>query len=107
MYEFNFFLFAGVYGRNTDVQIFIDVNDVVELRSHLITDDNLVFGGGVTLTESIGILMKTARMDGFGYLKNFAKHIERIGNVAIRNVIIFKINWLLFVYSKFVFLIVF
>lgn len=81
------------------MQIFIDINDVVELRSHLITDDNLIFGGGVTLTESIGILMKTARMHGFGYLKNVAKHIERIGNVAVRNVIISKIIWLLFLYS--------
>lgn len=68
---------------------------MVELRSHLITDDNLVMGGGVTLTESINILIKTARMDGFAYLKNIAKHIELIGNIAIRNVIFFKFIFIL------------
>lgn len=76
----------GVYGRNTDVQVFIDINDVVELRSHLVADDNLVFGGGITLADSIEIMLKTATMEGFGYLARLASHVQLIGNVAVRNV---------------------
>lgn len=77
--------FVGVNGRNTDAQVFIDINDVEELRTHIVTDDYLILGGGITLTETIDILIKTASVDGFAYLRNVATHIGLMGNVSIRN----------------------
>lgn len=68
------------------MQVYIDVNDVVELRSHLVTDDNLVVGAGMTITDAIDIVSKTATIEGFGYFKRLAAHMEVIGNVAVRNV---------------------
>lgn len=85
-------MLLGVFGRNTDVQVFIDVNDVVELRSHLVTDDNLIIGAGITITDAIAIMRRTAKMDGFSYLQRLAAHLELIGNVAVRNVSKFEMK---------------
>lgn len=79
-------MFSGVYGRNSDAQIFIDINDITELRSHLLTDESLVVGAGMTITDAIKIMRKTSKTAGFAYLDRVATHMQMVGNIAVRNV---------------------
>lgn len=75
----------GVYRRSEDLALFIDINDVEELRSHSLGDE-LVIGGNVNLTETMDILTKASATPGFEYCKHLVKHIDLIANVPVRNV---------------------
>jgi xanthine dehydrogenase/oxidase len=77
--------FAGVYRRSPDLNTFIDVNSVEELRAHSISY-NLELGGGVTLTETMDILETVCKKPGYEYTSEILKHIDWIGNVPVRNV---------------------
>ncbi|KAJ6644052.1 Xanthine dehydrogenase [Pseudolycoriella hygida] len=74
----------GVYRRSEDLEMFIDVNDVDELRSHSIGNE-LVIGANVNLTETMDILSKASATHGFEYCKHLVKHIDLIANVPVRN----------------------
>lgn len=75
----------GVYHRNENLKIFIDITGVEELRSHDIGPE-LVLGGGVTLTEAMDILTNASTQPGFEYCKHLVDHIDLIANVPVRNV---------------------
>lgn len=81
----NCFNLPGVYRRSEDLRIFIDVNDVVELRSHSIGNE-LVIGANVNLTETMDILSKASTTPEFEYCKHLVKHIDLVANVPVRNV---------------------
>lgn len=75
----------GVYRRKDDIEVFIDVNDVKELKSYTDGSD-LVLGGNMTLTEAMDLFYKLCHTkDGFNYLKVLADHIDLIANVPVRN----------------------
>lgn len=77
---------TGVYRRKDDIEVFIDVNDVKELKSYTDGSD-LVLGGNMTLTEAMDLFYKLCHTkDGFNYLKVLADHIDLIANVPVRNV---------------------
>lgn len=81
----NFYLIKGVYRRSEDLELFIDINDVDELRSHSLGNE-LVIGANVNLTETMDILTKASTTSGFEYCKQLVKHIDLIANVPVRNV---------------------
>ncbi|XP_058460106.1 uncharacterized protein LOC131435872 isoform X2 [Malaya genurostris] len=75
----------GVYRRNTNIEVFIDVNSIEELKSYSL-ENNLTIGAGVTLAELITILYKAASGNPeFSYCKDLAKHVHWIGNVPVRS----------------------
>ncbi|XP_055537407.1 uncharacterized protein LOC129725498 [Wyeomyia smithii] len=75
----------GVYRRNENLQIFIDVNSVEELHSHSLGDE-LTVGGNVALTDFMNILTDAANKNNkFSYCKELVKHIDLIANVPVRN----------------------
>ncbi len=76
----------GVYRRSEDLQLFIDVSDVAELRSHSSGNNELVIGANVNLTEVMDILTKASSTSGFEYCVDLVKHIDLIANVPVRNV---------------------
>lgn len=80
----------GVYRRPDDIQVFIDVNNVPELRMVTMSDDNarVMVGGNVTLTEFMGVLVNCAKTnsESFGYCMELAHHIDLIATTAVRNV---------------------
>lgn len=80
----------GVYRRPDDIQVFIDVNNVAELRAHAMTADNLQLevGAGCTLTEFMLILAECAKSHDkqFAYCMELAKHVDLIATNAVRNV---------------------
>ncbi|XP_059612857.1 uncharacterized protein LOC132259308 [Phlebotomus argentipes] len=75
----------GVYRRDADIELFIDVNSVEELRKHSI-GDTLVLGGNVNLTEMMEILEKAAsQKPAFEYCRVLIKHIDVVASVPVRN----------------------
>ena len=76
----------GVYRRSTDLNAFIDISHVEELRSHKLNSNSLEIGGNVTLTEAMEIFTKVAKDNkNFEYLNELVKHIDLIANVPVRN----------------------
>lgn len=71
--------------------MFIDINDVDELRSHSLGNE-LVIGANVNLTETMDILTKASTTPGFEYCKELVQHIDLIANVPVRNVSFTQIN---------------
>ncbi|XP_055628824.1 xanthine dehydrogenase/oxidase-like [Toxorhynchites rutilus septentrionalis] len=75
----------GVYRRREDLQVFIDITSVEELRSHSF-GDKLIIGANVSLTELMEILSKAADQDAnFKHCAELVKHIDLIANVPVRN----------------------
>lgn len=74
----------GVYRRKDNLQIFIDVSGVEQLRSHSV-GSKLVLGGNVTLTEAMQILTNVSNKSGFEYAKHLSHHIDLIASVPVRN----------------------
>jgi xanthine dehydrogenase/oxidase len=76
----------GVQRRSNDLKVFVDVSEVVELKTHKIDPDSLEIGGNVTLTEAMEIFAKVAKENqSFEYLNEVHKHFDLIANVPVRN----------------------
>lgn len=76
---------VGVYRRNENLTLFIDITGVETLRSHAIGSE-LILGANVSLTETMEILTKASIKPGFEYCKHLVNHIDLIANVPVRNV---------------------
>lgn len=76
----------GVYRRNTNLQVFIDIKGVEELRAHSIGSETIELGGSVSLTEAMEVFEKAAKLkQEFEYVRHLIKHIDLIANVPVRN----------------------
>lgn len=91
----------GVYRRQTDIQVFIDVNGVAKLKERCTNAASLEVGASTTLSELIDILAEVARNNPqhFGYLTELITHIELIASTSVRNVsqIDSSARWVVFV----------
>lgn len=77
----------GVFRRPEELQVFIDVNRVAELHAHTMTQNELVIGANVNLTETMRLLQQAANDNtAFKYCVDVAKHIDLVANVPVRNV---------------------
>ncbi len=76
----------GVYRRPDNIKLFIDINDVPDLRNYSISDSELVLGANNTLTETQKIFESVSGKPGFEYCMELAKHIDLVANVPVRNV---------------------
>ncbi|XP_011882440.1 PREDICTED: xanthine dehydrogenase-like [Vollenhovia emeryi] len=75
----------GVY-RSGKKDLYIDINDVPDLRKIQKTSESLVLGGNTTLNMAIEIFQKYSFEDNFRYLRQLAQHIDLIAHVPVRNV---------------------
>ncbi|EAT42288.1 AAEL006163-PA [Aedes aegypti] len=76
----------GVYRRNENVQVFIDINSVVELHEVSISD-TISVGANITLTKFIDVLTDAAAQGPqYYYCKEMIKHIELVAHPLVRNV---------------------
>ncbi|XP_024942171.1 xanthine dehydrogenase 1 isoform X2 [Cephus cinctus] len=75
----------GVY-RMDKPDIYIDVNDVPDLRRIEKNDNFMVLGANVTLTAAMDAFKKYSSENGFEYLRHLAKHIDLIASVSVRNI---------------------
>lgn len=77
--------FSGVYRRNENIEVFIDITRVQALRTHTIGKD-VTLGGNMSLTETMEVFKKASKRSGFQYLTYLIDHIDLIANVPVRNV---------------------
>ncbi|XP_062550714.1 uncharacterized protein LOC134215573 [Armigeres subalbatus] len=75
----------GVYRRSPNLEVFIDLSSVNELRQHQIGMD-LTIGANVTLHEFISI-MEHATLGNirFQYMKKIIQHVRKVANHLVRN----------------------
>ncbi|KAJ6648665.1 Xanthine dehydrogenase [Pseudolycoriella hygida] len=76
----------GVYRRPDNLKLFIDINDVSDLRNSAIVDNILTIGANNNLSETQKILKSFSNTSGFEYCTSLAEHIDLIANVPVRNV---------------------
>lgn len=76
---------AGVY-RTTKSDVYIDLNDIPDLRRVEKTDQSLTLGGNVSLTTAMETFEKYSAEKGFKYLQHLAHHIDLIASVPVRNI---------------------
>ncbi|XP_055537410.1 uncharacterized protein LOC129725501 [Wyeomyia smithii] len=76
----------GVYRREPSIEMFIDVSSVKELKSYSITNEELIIGAGVSLTEFMEILNEAAKKQSvFKYCEDLSRHVDLIANIPVRN----------------------
>ncbi|EFN85872.1 Xanthine dehydrogenase/oxidase [Harpegnathos saltator] len=75
---------AGVY-RAAKCDVYIDVNDIPDLRRIEKTHDTLTLGGNVSLTTAMETFEKYSSESGFKHLRHLAHHIDLIASVPVRN----------------------
>ncbi|XP_062544106.1 uncharacterized protein LOC134211342 [Armigeres subalbatus] len=75
----------GIYRRNVNLEVFIDINSIEELRFHSL-DTSLTVGGNVSLSELSVVLQNAANIKPeFLYCQQLVKHIDLVANVPVRN----------------------
>ncbi|XP_049943149.1 uncharacterized protein LOC126419914 [Schistocerca serialis cubense] len=75
----------GVYRRKPDIELFIDISDVEELKKFTI-DSEITIGGNMSLTEVMELFYDISKSSkNFSYTKMLADHIDLVANVPIRN----------------------
>nr|XP_031846555.1 xanthine dehydrogenase 1-like isoform X1 [Nomia melanderi]XP_031846556.1 xanthine dehydrogenase 1-like isoform X1 [Nomia melanderi]XP_031846557.1 xanthine dehydrogenase 1-like isoform X1 [Nomia melanderi]XP_031846559.1 xanthine dehydrogenase 1-like isoform X1 [Nomia melanderi]XP_031846560.1 xanthine dehydrogenase 1-like isoform X1 [Nomia melanderi] len=75
----------GVY-RLKVPDMYIDINDIPDLRHISKTDDSLTIGGNLSLTAVMETFNQYSKEPNFEYLKHLADHIDLIASVPVRNV---------------------
>lgn len=68
--------------------MYIDINDIPDLRHISKTNDSLTIGGNLSLTAVMETFNKYSNKSNFEYLKHLADHIDLIASVPVRNVCI-------------------
>ncbi|XP_053674936.1 aldehyde oxidase 3-like [Anopheles nili] len=76
---------TGVYRRPDDLEVFIDISSVADLRVNYF-NDAMVIGANVTLSELMEILNEASTTNGYEYCREIVKHLDLIANVPVRNV---------------------
>lgn len=77
----------GVYKTKTNYNVYVDVQDVLELKNNRIIESSLCIGANTTLTNALDLFVRMAKeQPQLKYLKKLADHIDLIANVPVRNV---------------------
>lgn len=77
---------VGVYRLTVEPQIYIDVQDIPELKSYS-TDPILTLGGNMSLNDCIKLFNTVSKKNhNYAYTEVLAHHIDLIANVPVRNV---------------------
>lgn len=84
----NLYRVPGVYKYERHPDVYIDINNVVELKGHSFDGTTLSLGANMTLTEAIQLFSAVAQEKPglFGYAQVIANHIRRVANTPVRNV---------------------
>ncbi|XP_045452021.1 LOW QUALITY PROTEIN: xanthine dehydrogenase-like [Melitaea cinxia] len=66
-------------------KVLIDISGVPELKGFII-DQNLIIGGGNTLTEVMSIFTAMSTYDSFDYLNVLNDHLKLVAHIPVRNI---------------------
>ncbi|KAK2583672.1 hypothetical protein KPH14_009602 [Odynerus spinipes] len=75
----------GVY-RLKKPDLYVDINDIPDLRRVEKSESSLTLGGNVSLTVTMENFEKYSKEKGFEYLRHLADHIDLIASVPVRNI---------------------
>ncbi|XP_055688260.1 uncharacterized protein LOC129792886 [Lutzomyia longipalpis] len=76
----------GVYRRREELELFVDISNVEELKITTIAS-TLEVGAAVTIADFIGILNEASKTrKDFSYCRQMANHLELVAHPAVRNV---------------------
>lgn len=76
----------GVYRRSEKIKHFIDMNAIGDLKKHDLTNDKLILGANLSLSEAMDIFKDASKKTGFEYCEQLWNHFDLIANVPVRNV---------------------
>ncbi|XP_060523086.1 xanthine dehydrogenase-like isoform X2 [Cylas formicarius] len=77
----------GVYKNKSAINVSVDISNITELVGHQLNENTLVLGANITLTDTMAILLATAKTSrGYKYLEKLADHIDLVANVPVRNI---------------------
>ncbi|KAI5646277.1 molybdopterin-binding domain of aldehyde dehydrogenase domain-containing protein [Phthorimaea operculella] len=77
----------GIFENFEYPRVLIDISEIKSLKMFSF-DQNLVLGANISIEDCITIFTDTASMkyDEFGYLHEFAKHLELIAHIPVRKI---------------------
>ncbi|XP_011694376.1 PREDICTED: xanthine dehydrogenase/oxidase-like [Wasmannia auropunctata] len=75
----------GVF-RSSKKDLYIDINDIPDLRHIEKTNEYLVLGGNATLTMALEAFQKYSSETRFKYLRHLARHVDLVAHVPVRNI---------------------
>lgn len=80
-------LFSGVYRSEKEFDVYVDILNVSDLLNHEVTNNELIIGANMSLTEAMNLFNKISEENNrFKYLSKLAQHIDLVANVPVRNV---------------------
>lgn len=80
------FFIAGVYRPMTIPDLYIDISGVRELISFNFSNNTVILGGNITLTDTMKICDGLSKKTGFKYLGQIRDHLEQVAHIPVRNV---------------------
>jgi len=82
----NYVFCAGVFKNDGPYEVFLDINNIPDLKVATLEPTGVVLGAGTTLTSAITLLLDASKLPGYEYTAKMSKHLERVANVPVRNV---------------------
>lgn len=75
-----------MYPISRESKIIIDISSIENLKLTQ-SDENLILGAGMTLTDVMKTFSEWSRKNGdFSYLEALYKHLDLVAHVPVRNV---------------------
>lgn len=90
--DLNYILIAGntargVYKLETRSAVYINILHIPTLQEHSITNDQLILGGNMCLTEVMEVFSRVStERPGLSHLKIVTDHLQLVANIPVRNV---------------------
>uniref|UniRef100_A0A1I8P4W1 Indole-3-acetaldehyde oxidase n=1 Tax=Stomoxys calcitrans TaxID=35570 RepID=A0A1I8P4W1_STOCA len=75
----------GVYRRSSQINKFVDLHSLHELQGYTITNDSLVLGGNLNMSDAMEAFQEASKLAGFEYCSKVWNHFDLIANVPVRN----------------------
>ena len=76
----------GVYRPTVEPQIYIDLQDIPDLKSYS-TDPTVTLGGNMSLNDCMKLFNTVSKKkSNYAYTEVLASHIDLVANVSVRNV---------------------
>jgi xanthine dehydrogenase/oxidase len=77
---------VGVYKNEGPFQSYINIRNIPDLYQISKTPSSITIGSQITLAKLVKIFDTFANTSGFEYLSELSSHLNKIGNVSVRNV---------------------
>ena len=77
---------VGIYPEDNPFDVYIAIKDIPELYQVVKTNTSITIGSMITVTKLIELFDLFSKFDGYQYLSEISNHMQKVGNVSIRNI---------------------